>query len=194
MKPLLIDENRKQADQTIQAETAKAKKLTALIAEYNKQENLENLTAQTAFEFLKNPKGYLEQHIILESGLSVKNPRAEKVAELMGIDYARILSLYVTANFSRFGIDENLQVFLTSDAESEIRENSKFYLKEESEIKAYQRLQKLCDDLNAHCELFRVDLFDRNGIAPRLKLETKKEADTYIFVPNIQTMKEYLKG
>ena len=29
MKPLLIDESRKQADQTIQAETAKAKKLTA---------------------------------------------------------------------------------------------------------------------------------------------------------------------
>ena len=36
-------------------------KIDRLIAEYNSQENLENLTAQTAFEFLKDPKGYLEQ-------------------------------------------------------------------------------------------------------------------------------------
>ena len=193
MKPLLIDSNKKQADQTIVAEQQKAKKLTALIQVYNSQENLESLTPANAFEFLKDPKQYLERAIVSESGLTVKNPRAEKVAELMGIDYARILSLYVTANLSRFGIDENLQVFLTSDAEAEIRENAKFYLKDPAEIEAYQRLQRLCDDLNTHCETFKVDLYDRNGIAPRLHLETRKEGDTYIFIPDVKKLHAMLK-
>ena len=86
------------------------------------------------------------------------------------------------ANLDRFAIDENLQVFLTSDAESEIRENSKFYLKEENEIKAYQRLQKLCDDLNTHCEPFKIDLYDRNSIAPAVAFGDAERRGTPIFL------------
>ena len=193
MKPLLIDENRKQADQTIQAETAKAKKLTALIQVYNSQENLESLTAANAFEFLKSPKAYLEHHIILESGLSVKNPNPQAVATLMNVDYSKIINMIVVANLDRFAIDENMAVFLTSAAEEQIREDAKFYLKDPAEIEAYQRLQKLCDDLNDHCETFKIDLYDRNAIAPRLHLETRKAGDTYQFTPDVKKLHAMLK-
>lgn len=192
MKKILIDTNEARAQQTIAAYIQKAKRMTAILSEYNKS-GLEALSRQSALEFLKNPKKHLDAKLIEESGLKVKNIQPDKVAELMAVPYRKILSFITPWDIQDFVIDENLKVTLSSEKQAQIVEESKFYLEKPDQIAAYRKMQKLCEMLNTHCDSMKIDNFDLNHVSRFLKLDTAANKDgRYQFTPNVLLLKKML--
>ena len=194
---ILISENKERADLHIKELNERAERMTALVAFYNSQPVLKELTTKKdVFKFLENPINYLHEAIIKDTGVTFSEkaaPAPGQVAKIFNIPYDGITDKIYRARIGQLGnfdFDEKKAIiYLTDEAKVYIYEQYREYTKDDAETKAFMLMQKTCTLLNDYTERFNVDMIDRNQIAERLGLRI----DDKTFIPYVNGFKKRME-
>jgi hypothetical protein len=163
---VVIDENKRQAQQKISLLQEYADELNSRIEKYNSQPILKAITSKKdAITYIENPKDFLDDAIKTE--LEYKEGMIlSKVAELYGISYAEIVNqqskIYYDEYDSYNFLDGTFQV--KESAIDEIYKNSVRYAVSDEQAQTLQYMEQFKDELQKVCDYFSVQNTDRNHL------------------------------
>jgi hypothetical protein len=177
--------------------------MTALVKAFNAMPVLASLTtAEQVKEFLTEPVKYLDQAILKDTGFTSKvTPSVSGVAQLYGINYAGMIQKIQgarvnPAEIALFSFDETSFVIeLMPASETEIRENSKQWIEDVDEVKEWESVKALCDEMNSYFERYQIHPSSMNAIPGHmgLKCQIKTGTKGWELAPALETIKKHLK-